>query len=76
VAHIGIAGFTLPSDVGWLSRQRVLMCENLICAGVALSVGSGASCPADSKPDLLWAPHVSGRHDSYAGHDAVWTRVA
>ena len=55
ISHTGVAGLTLGSGMGWLTRQAGLSIDKLLSAQMVTADGRILRAAADENPDLFWA---------------------
>lgn len=55
ISTVGVAGFTLGTGLGWLSRRWGLAHDNLLAADLVTAEGELRQVDDDSDPELMWA---------------------
>ncbi len=55
ISSVGVAGFTLGTGLGWLSRRWGLAHDNLVSADLVTADGDILDVSDESDPDLMWA---------------------
>lgn len=58
--QVGVVGLALGGGVGWLSRSRGLVSDNLLAARIVFPNGTLATVNSQNNPELLWALRGSG----------------